>query len=184
MSRYTISSKAFALVACTFLLVAAIGCSPGTPTDPSSTPENVVVNPNFVRILSTSDKFVDGPNLVSGLTSKVISAHDGGVVTNGRVTLEFPPFALSEDTEITIEMLDDGTLGVELGPHGIQFNRAVTMTMDLRGTSAEGQASEARTLWWNEQQGWFEKIEKIGSTDSNSLSSQLEHFSKYHGDMS
>ena len=125
MSRYIITSKAFALVACTFLLVAAIGCSPGTPTDPSSTPQNVVVSPNFVRILSTSPKNVDEPNLVSGFTSRVISAEDGGVVTNGRITLEFPPFALSEDTEITIEMLDDGTLGVELGPHGIQFNRPV-----------------------------------------------------------
>jgi len=81
-------------------------------------------------------------------------------------------------------MLDDGTLGVELGPHGIQFNRPVTMTMDLRGTSAEGQASAATTLWWNEEQGWFEMIDKIDSTDPSSLSSELEHFSKYHGDMS
>jgi len=91
MSRYIITSKAFALVACTFLLVAAIGCSPGTPTDPSSTPQNVVVSPNFISILSASPKTVDGPNFVSGLTSKVISAQDGGVVTNGRITLEIPP---------------------------------------------------------------------------------------------
>ncbi len=98
MSRFSVTSRAFALLACSVLLVASIGCSPGTPTDPSSTPQNVVVSPNFVRILSTSDKSVETPSLVTGVTSQVISAEDGGVISNGWVTLEFPPYALSEDT--------------------------------------------------------------------------------------
>lgn len=176
MSRY--QSKANALLACSVLLVASIGCSPGTPTDPSSTPQNVVVSPNFVRILSTSGKSVDGPAMVSGPTSKLISAQAGGVVTNGRVTLEFPPYALFEDTEITIEMATDGTLGVELGPHGIRFNRPVTMWMDLRGTTAEGQGDSVRPVWYNPDQGWWEYIDKVdGGPDESGA--RLEHFSSY-----
>ena len=81
MSRLQVTSNALALLACSALLVASIGCSPGTPTDPSSTPQNVVVSPNFVRILSTSDKSGDQLHLVSGLTSKVISAENGGVIS-------------------------------------------------------------------------------------------------------
>jgi hypothetical protein len=183
MSRSTVTPRAFALLACTILLVASIGCSPGTPTDPSSTPENVVVSPNFVRILSTSEKSVDQPNLVSGLTSKVISAKDGGVVTNGRVTLEFPPDALSEDTEITIQMTKPGTLEVELGPHGLTFNEPVTMKMSLRGTTAEGRSAESNTLWWNENQYWWEKVADFPTDDPNTSGALLEHFSKFAEDI-
>ena len=179
MSRLQVTSRAFALLACSVLLVASIGCSPGTPTDPSSTPQNVVVSPNFVRILSTSDKSVDQLHFVSGLTSKMISAETGGVITNGRVTLEFPPYALSEDTEITIEMLNDGTLGADLGPHGIQFNRPVTMTMELQNTSAEGNADVVETFWWNSDENWYEKMPKVDSGTSSTLSATLEHFSRY-----
>ena len=181
MSRLQVTSNALALLACSALLVASIGCSPGTPTDPSSTPQNVVVSPNFVRILSTSDKSGDQLHLVSGLTSKVISAENGGVISNGRVTLEFPPFALSKDTEITIEMLNDGTLGAELGPHGIQFNRPVTMTMDLEGTNAEGNSDAVDTFWWNSDDNWYEKVPKVDSGTPNATSATLQHFSKYKG---
>jgi hypothetical protein len=137
------------------------------------------VSPNFISILSASPKTVDGPNFVSGLTSKVISAQDGGVVTNGRITLEIPPFALSEDTEITIEMLDDGTLCVELGPHGTQFNRPVVMLTDLAGTTAEYGAENSTPLWFNEKGSYWEKIHKYDTGDSNVAGALLEHFSRY-----
>jgi hypothetical protein len=139
------------------------------------------VSPNFVRILSTSDKSVDQLHLVSGTTSKVISAESGGVITNGRITLEFPPFALGEDTEITIAMLSDGTLGADLGPHGIQFNKPVTMTMDLQDTNAEGNSDSVDTFWWNSDEDWYEKMPKVTSRTPNKISATLEHFSRYKG---
>jgi hypothetical protein len=142
----------------------------------------VVLSPNFVRILSTSDKSIDQLHLVSGSASKLILAKDGGVISNGRVTLEFPPFALSEDTEITIDMLGDDILGVELSPHGIQFNRPVTMTMDLQGTSAEGVA-EVNTLWFNEDKGWWETVQEVEISDPNLVGAVLYHFSKYAEDI-
>ena len=178
MTRYTVTPKAFALLACSVLLVASIGCSPGTPTDPSSTPQNVVVSPNFVNVLSTSEKSVDGLSMVEGATSMTISARDGGTISNGHVTLEFPPFALSEDTEITIEMLGGGILGADLSPHGIQFNRPVTMITDLHGTSAEGM-SGVSTLWYNEDEGWWEAVTEVEMNDPNLVGASLQHFSKY-----
>lgn len=182
MSRFVSTSNAIALLACTVLLVSSIGCSPGTPTAPSSAPPDVVESPNFIRILSAaSSKGVQGPNLTDTITSKMISAAEGGVISNGRVTLVFPPEALDEDTEIFILMETDGTLGVELGPHGIQFNRPVVMTMDLTGTTAEGLSAASTTLWYNEDQDWWELIEKIPSDDPDALTSSLEHFSGYKG---
>lgn len=182
MSRNKVTPKAFALLACSTLLVASIGCSPGSPTAPSSAPLNVVESPNFIRILSTSSKGVQEMTLTADVASKMISARDGGIISNGRVTLEFPPNALDEDTEISIEMDTDGTLGVELKPHGIQFNRPVTMRMDLKGTTAEGQGGTSTTLRFNETQEWWEVIDKVQS-HNNEIKSTLNHFSKYKGDM-
>ncbi|MHC4354831.1 MAG: hypothetical protein ACYS0H_19185 [Planctomycetota bacterium] len=181
MSRLTVTPKAFALLACLFLLVASIGCSPGTPIAPSSAPHYVIESPNFVRILSTSSDGAQNSSFTAPAVTKTISAVAGGTISNGRVTLEFPPHALEMDTEITIEMLNDGTLGVELGPHGTQFNHPVTMTMDLSGTTAEGHSSDTTTLWYNEDFDWWELIDKYPSGDSNVLSASLEHFSKFRG---
>jgi hypothetical protein len=109
----------------------------------------------------------------------MISAETGGTITNGRVTLTFPPEALSEDTWITIEMTEDGTMGVELGPHGIQFDRPVILEMDLTGTTGEGMSKAASTLWYNDYEGWWEEMPHLES-DANTLKSELEHFSKYN----
>lgn len=182
MSRNKLTPKAFALLACSTLLVASIGCSPGSPTAPSSVPLNAVESPNFIRILSTSSKGVQEMSLTADVATKMISARDGGVISNGRVTLEFPPHALDKDTQITIEMDTDGTLGVELKPHGIQFAHPVVMTMDLAGTTAEGRGGTSVTLWFNETLEWWVVIEKIQS-HNNVIKSKLNHFSKYKGTM-
>ncbi len=182
MSRTKVTPKAFALLACLALLLASIGCNPGTPTAPSSAPVNVVESPNFIRILSTSSKGVQDLSLSATVASKMITAENGGVISNGRVTLVFPPNALDEDTEITVEMDTDGTLGVELKPHGIQFSHPVIMTMDLVGTTAEGRGGTSAILWFNETQEWWEVIHKVQS-HNNEIVTKLNHFSKYKGDM-
>ena len=178
MSRNRVRFNAFALLACSALLLTSFGCSnPGTVTAPDSTPI-VVASPDFIRILSSSK---GDPTIARAASaSAMVSAEFGGTVTNGRITLAFPAGALSEDTEISIDMLADGTLGVELSPHGIQFNKPVVMSMDLRGTSAEGMSDQTSTLWWNEDWEQWERMEKAASS-SDVESSYLSHFSKYNG---
>lgn len=181
MSRTRVRSNAFALLACSILLVASIGCNPGAVTAPDSSPQAIVVDsPNFVRILSTS-KGESQAQRAPGTVSQMVSAQNGGTVTNGRVTLKFPPNALSQDTEITITLDTDGTLGAEFGPHGIQFNRAVTMSMDLRGTDMEGRADETVTLYNNEDLGQWELVDEAPSSNLNFDKAYLYHFSGYKG---
>lgn len=186
MSRLRVRSNALALLACSTFLIASFGCSndPGVVTAPDSAPQNVVVdNPNFVRILSASSKGDTDPILRASAVSTVISAENGGTISNGRVTLEFPAGALDEDTQITIEMVGDGTLGVELGPHGTVFNKPVVMTVDLSGTTAEGRAYESTTLWMNPEMDRWERVEKVDSEDNNAGRSLLRHFSRYNQDV-
>jgi hypothetical protein len=139
------------------------------------------MSPDFVRILPTS-KGASSPSFTAS-ASAIVSAQFGGTVSNGRVTLEFPAGALDQDTEISIEMLNDGTLGVELSPHGTLFNKPVTMSMDLRGTTAEGRSDMTAVYYWNDSTGEYEVQEKISSDDENLDKSLLHHFSRFHDGM-
>ncbi|MDH3216370.1 MAG: hypothetical protein OEN01_08770 [Candidatus Krumholzibacteria bacterium] len=177
MSRYTLTN-AFALLVCSTLLFASFGCE--SVTAPESSEDFFVVDgPNFVRILSTSSSGDYEPMAMSGPVSAMVSASEGGTLTNGRVTLEFPAGALSEDTEITMEMLNDGTLGVELSPHGIQFNAPVVLSMGLEGTTAEGMAASLATYYDNPESGQHEPIPMAAPVDANTTRALIDHFSKY-----
>lgn len=174
-----VSSRTFALLALFTLLVSSFGCRLGDVTAPEPTPERLITDPDPITILSTP-KNLSGPQ-TSSAVSQVVSAAEGGVVFNDYVMLEFPPGALSEDTEISIGMPEDGKLMVEFGPHGIQFLKPVIMTFDLTWTNANGMSDHAQTVWYNEEGGWWELIEKASSDDENKSKAVLWHFSKYSG---
>ncbi len=91
--------------------------------------------PDFIGIASApSDPALFSQVKVQG---SLISAESGGTISNERVTLDFSPGALDEDTYITMAMVDKSNLVVEFGPEGIHFNEPVIMTMKLENTAAE-----------------------------------------------
>ena len=94
------------------------------------------------------------------------------------ITPVYGNLPIEEVTEITIEMLDGGVLGVELSPHGLKFNRPVKMTTDLRGTSAEG-LTNVSTLWFNEDLGLWETVDEFDTGCTYLIGASLLHFSKY-----
>lgn len=173
----SLASKTFALLACLALLTSAFGCNSDSPMLPDLGSDQIVHDPSFIRILSTpkSTQYV----CTSEPTSSVISAEYGGIVSNGWITLEFPPGALNEDTEISIDMPDPNQLMVDLSPHGIQFNKPVTLTLKLEGTDAEGRAGVTGLIWLNEDMDWWEYMEDAGNDDGNHSKHYLYHFSKY-----
>ncbi len=176
MSGRTIAHK-FLIVSTFLSVLAAMGCgySPVSPSQDDTTPG--VENPVFVLVLSASEGSSGRDMLQSSSTSvsMVISAEMGGTVTNGYVSLYFPPGALNEDTEITIDMPRYPEAMVELGPHGIEFNKNVTMTLPL--DKVDSDASSYRTLWNNEDTGIWEDIG--GRTENNNVVTELKHFSDY-----
>lgn len=166
------------LTVITFLSVlAAMGCetSPVSPSQDDTIPG--VENPMFVRVLTTSEGSSDRDMVLSTSTSisMVVSAESGGTVTNGYISLYIPPGALSEDTEITMEMPRFPEAVVELGPHGIVFNKDVSLIMPL--DRIDSNATAFRVLWYNEDLGlWVEIGENI---DDDNVVSKLQHFSEY-----
>ena len=176
MSGRTIAHK-FLTVSTFLSVLAAMGCgySPVSPSQDDTTPG--VENPVFVQVLSTSAGSSDRDMLATPSTSvsMVISAETGGTVTNGYVSLYFPPGALTEDTEITIDMPRYPEAMVELGPHGIEFNKNVIMTLPL--AKVDSDAISYRTLWNDENAGLW--VDIGGKIDNNNVVTELQHFSDY-----
>ena len=168
------------LTSLTFLIVlAALGCGSYSPVAPSQ--EMLlpgIEDPNFVRLLPASDKVSGLEIQATMVATKVVSAAEGGVVSNGYFSLYFPPDALAEDTEITIEMPRYPDAVVRLGPHGIQFNKKVTLSLPLGVVETE--AESIRVLWHNENTGLWEDIS--GYIDGSEVVAHLSHFSEYGHD--
>ncbi len=165
------------LTSLTFLIVlAALGCGSYSPVAPSQ--EMLlpgIEDPNFVRLLPASDKVSGLEIQATMVATKVVSAAEGGVVSNGYFSLYFPPGALAEDTEITIEMPRYPEAVVRLGPHGIEFNKKVTLSLPLGVVETE--ADGYTVLWYNEETELWENID--GYTASGMIKADLEHFSEY-----
>ena len=64
---------------------------------------------------------------------------------------------------------------VKLGPHGIEFNEAVIMSLDVDMIDCE--ASEYNVLWYNEDTGVWEDVG--GYMEDGAVKAKLEHFSEY-----
>jgi hypothetical protein len=176
MFNSSLASKSFALVACLTLLISAFGCNTGSIVSPDKIGDSIVTDPSFIRILPTPKG--SSPLLRTEGSSSLVSAESGGRVSNGWVILDFPAGALEKDTEISISMSDPNVLVVDLEPHGIQFKKPVTMTFNLNGTDAAGLADDACLLWFNDEMGWWEKLDTESPQDSQ-CQTLLEHFSKY-----
>jgi hypothetical protein len=163
------------LTAITFLTVlAALGCGTYSPVAPSQeTMLPGVENPLFVRLLPAS-KDTDA-DLSTVMATKLVSAAEGGVVSNEYYSVYFPPGALEEDTEITIEMPQYPLAIVRLGPHGITFKKEVTLSLPLGVVETE--ASEFDVVWYNESTQLWEDIG--GYCDGTRIIASLSHFSDY-----
>ena len=156
-------------------VLAVMGCGTNSPVSPSQeiATSPGIDDPRFVQLLSASAG-TDRP-FVSSTTAQVISAADGGTVTNGYYTVHFPAGALTEDTEITMEMPYFPSAVVRLGPHGIQFEKDVTLSLatDMIADDAEN----FRVLWYNEDAGYWESID--GYMEDGCVIAELQHFSEY-----
>jgi len=88
-----------------------------------------------LQALDTDEITTTGSSSNSGPVSKLISATDGGAITSsdGKLTLNVPAGALSEDTEITVAPIEvDGVvIGYDFFPDGLVFNQPATFDLEM-----------------------------------------------------
>lgn len=104
---------------------------------------------------------------------------DGGTITSGPVKLIIPQYALGETTEICISSVNQNLLIAEFSPAGLTFSVDATMEWDLTGSSAEDNADNVTTIWYNPVTQLWEEIVTEPPIDPNTTKTFIEHFSKY-----
>jgi len=164
------------ITAIAFLSVlATLGCGTYSPVAPSQENSSMpgITSPDFATLLPASKE--DITLMRSSVASGWMSAAEGGVVSNGYYSLYFPPGALDEDTEITIEMPEFPKAIVKLGPHGIHFNKEVILSVPV--DKFEDAASSYTTYWYDEDAGRWVPIG--GYVEDGVVKTELEHFSQY-----
>jgi hypothetical protein len=175
-------NRVILLLAIATLCLVAASC-----TQNATTPQHPGA-PEFLRVTDPQCTTLRAPGLPgartvtiapSGETSVLVMAAKGGIVTAGRYTVTIPPFALTENTLITVRVEEaDGTVGCELLPHGIQFAAPVLLTMNLTGTSFT--ATEPVTIfWYDTSKGVWVDVGATLDIATLRVSSQLPHFSSY-----
>lgn len=143
----------------------------------ATAPETGGVTGQFIRIPEAEHgRLVSNRSLPAPIAEQLISADQGGTMTLGRVTLSFPPGALTEDTVISMALSGPDGTQMELLPHGIQFQHPVTLSVDL--TNLVSPTSQwVGVAWWNDQHSRWDEISRHPA--SNTASALLWHFSQY-----
>lgn len=164
------------------LLFAAAGCSdlarhPVAPEGPAAALLASEIDLDGVL------EFAELPDLsTSRHAEKYIRASEGGFVELHGFRVDIPAGALPADTLVTIDLPSDDVLGkrviAEFGPHGVQFNEAVTLSVPLEGVRVPSGSGVEVARWEND--AWT-SLGGTVSADGARLFSTTPHFSTYGG---
>jgi hypothetical protein len=104
----------------------------------------------------------------------------GGRVDFQGFTIAVPAGAVDKVTMFTIRLPVDPNgserVVAEFGPHNVAFAKPITIGFPYRGTSIEGDPTNARVVWWND--GWVNMGGTV-SADGSQIFTQTPHFSEY-----
>jgi hypothetical protein len=108
-------------------------------------------------------------------TVKVIG-RDGGVIRVGDHKLEIPRNALKRNTVITAERPTGDVASVRLSPHGLQFERSATLTLDYSHCSY---SAPNRMAYTDEKLNILEYPTSFDDRRSEQVEAKIDHFSRY-----
>ena len=138
--------------------------------------------------------------LADDVTWSFTAGPNGAVSSNNGVglTIVIPPYALSSTRTITVTALKGYPVAYKFEPHGLVFNRKVSLTQDLRSTNAGGLlglggllggvlggGSSLQGAYFStdrlEMSGDLAKVNELlpGITLSNTVTFPIQHFSGY-----
>ena len=105
-----------------------------------------------------------------------------GDYEHGRSWLYFPPYAMSQTTIVTMDWESTGFLegGAEFSPHGVQFNKPVTVWLSYKDADLGDIKEEDLKIWYfNEETELWELIGGEVDEKKKIVIGFLDHFSRY-----
>ncbi|XWW44978.1 hypothetical protein JYG30_19905 [Fibrella sp. USSR17] len=155
------------------LLGLALACKPGP--DPLAPPEppkpgvpTAVGSPLGAAIRKTI-----------GPAGGTLSSADGSMI------LRFPPGALTKETLITAQPVENTAfggagVGYEFGPHGTQFNKPVTLSWTYQEEDLRGSSPDALGIAYQDEKGiWQGRDNLVTIPAQHRVVAPLYHFSRY-----
>lgn len=130
---------------------------------------------------ASSSRGRSGPGTGGGganIVRRVVRPDENVTLTTGRYSLAIPSGALYYTCIWGVVGTASGPIEVQLYPHGATFHNDVTMTIDLSGTSAEGQQN-VWLYWYDDQHHSWVNVGGEWDPTTHQLVTPLHHFSRY-----
>jgi hypothetical protein len=165
-------------------VLAIAGCSETPLNGPASLiqPENTSGQKNRIKpVLRKAVPFLAKKrnNCLGTTKSKKLKHDKGGKIKHCGHKLEFPPYALSQDAIMSIEILPTSTIDVNFGPDG-SFDIPVTVTICYKDADLTGIDEEDLTIaWYDEISGQWVDIGGTVDTKKQTVSAETDHFTQY-----
>ena len=105
-----------------------------------------------------------------------VVGRQGGVVRVGQHRLEIPRNALRRPTVITAERPTGKVATVRFSPHGLEFERAATLTMDYSHCSY---SKKNRMAYTDESLNILEYPPSVDDRRREQIEARIDHFSRY-----
>lgn len=123
---------------------------------------------------------------LGALVSKTIGPAGGTLSSaDGTMTLRFPAGALSKETLITAQPVENTAfggagLGYELSPHGTKFAKPVTLSWTYKDSDLRGSSPEALGIAYQDDKGiWQGRDNLVVNAEQHRVIAPLYHFSRY-----
>ena len=154
-------------------IVGIMGCSqaPTANIEAEDSDNQVLLSrsPSVAKLLGESASF-----------ETIVSAKEGGVVRLLDVELSFPPFALSNDTLISIDIPDLSLFANDFGTDGLVFNVPVKVVMSYRDADLSGvDESAIKMAWFNNSTDSWDIIDCQLDISAKTVTAFVNHFSAY-----
>lgn len=117
-------------------------------------------------------------------TEQYITVASGGTIflgdeDNGYCSLDFKPGDLTENTLIAFTWNSQNFIA-DLGPHGIQFNNPVRLTLSYKDANVSTVQEEGIRVWYyNEPETNWELIGGEVNAEEQQVETYIGHFSRY-----
>jgi hypothetical protein len=113
--------------------------------------------------------------------SAVPISDDGGIVTLGLHSYVIPPHAIDSARTFTLAYASFCGVAVDCGPSPYQFRIPVMLSLSYANTNFEEEGIDPSDLriWFVTPDGAFEPLESIVNPGLQTVSAQVDHFSRY-----
>lgn len=189
MSTKRIQSKPAVPALMGLVLVALVwsGCGDQslTPNQAEYTSENpppILSSAGSAGVLSTSSSGLSSSEWYTVAEQK-LGAGQAAAISGSRYSLRFYEGSTTSDALITIQERDPGSLDVQLGQHGLEFDNPVALGINFAGTNADPDSpnydgSVPAFYWFNPKTDTWDEMSGY-TNDKKWFIVRLTHFSRY-----